>query len=419
MTKSVGPIGRREFVRSSIAATGTILITKPETAFSARANSTINIGLLGCGGRGNSVAGDFVNHTDAQVTVLADLFSDRLESTKMSFNELQQQKGRSKVSKTFQGASSYLDIAESDVDFVLIASPPYFHPLHLKAVLEAGKHVYLEKPVATDVRGCMEVASLASKAEGKVSVDVGFQIRNGSHFAELTRRLWDGAIGDITCVHGFYFAGDLPRRSAPGMSVAEAKMRNWVFSRVLGGDIMVEQNIHIIDVYNWVLQAHPLRAESTAARKVRTDVGDVSDHWIVTYYYPNDVRASFMSTQFLPSWGTVGWRFFGPEGFSEAFYSGNLNIQGKNPWVAGADATAGGKAPEIDPLGDATPLKAQAYIKSIKDGEYHNQLKQGAESTLSAILGRQAAYEGRELTWGELLASDQHWETDVNIAELG
>lgn len=419
MAKSVGPIGRREFVKSSVAATGTILITKPGTAFSARANSTINIGLLGCGGRGNSVAGDFVNHTDAQVTVLADLFANRLESTQKRFNELQQKKGRSKVSKTFQGASAYLDIVESDVDFVLVASPPYFHPLHLKAVLDAGKHVYLEKPVATDVRGCMEVASLALKAEGKVSAEVGFQIRYGSHFSELTRRLWDGAIGDIACVHGFYFAGDLPRQSMSGMSPAEAKMRNWVFSRILGGDIMVEQNIHVIDTYNWVLRAHPLRADATAARKVRTDIGDVSDHWIVTYYYPNDVRASFMATQFLPSWGTVGWRFFGPDGFSEAFYSGNLNIQGKNPWVAGADSMAAGKKPEIDPLGDATPLKAQAFVKSIKDGNYHNQLKQGAESTLSAILGRQAAYEGREMTWGELLASDQHWETDIDVTKLG
>jgi predicted dehydrogenase len=419
MAKSIGPIGRREFVKSSVAATGTILITTPETAFTARANSTVNIGLLGCGGRGNSVAGDFVNHTDAQVTALADLFPNRIESTQQSFNELQQKKGRSKVSKTFQGASAYLDIVESDVDFVLVASPPYFHPLHLKAVLDAGKHVYLEKPVATDVRGCMEVAALALKAEGKVSADVGFQIRYGSHFAELTRRLWDGAIGDIACVHGFYFAGDLPRQSAPGMSPAEAKMRNWVFSRVLGGDIMVEQNIHIVDAFNWVLQAHPLRAEATAARKVRTDIGDVSDHWIVTYFYPNDVRASFMSTQFLPTWGSVAWRFFGPDGFSEASYSGTIGIQGKNPWVAGADQAVGGKAPEIDPLGDATPLKAQAFVKSIKDGEYHNQLKQGSESTLSAILGRQAAYEGREISWGELLASDQHWETDIDISKLG
>jgi predicted dehydrogenase len=352
------------------------------------------------------------------VTALADLFADRLESTEKRFNELQGSKGRSKVSKKFQGPSSYLDIVDTDVDFVLVASPPYFHPLHLKAVLEASKHVYLEKPVATDVRGCMDVAALAAKAEGNVSADVGFQIRNGSHFAELTRRLWDGAIGDIVCVHGFYFAGDLPRKAGGAATPAEARMRDWVFDRTLGGDIMVEQNIHVIDVYNWVLQAHPLRAEATAARKVRTDIGDVSDHWVVTYFYPNDVRASFMATQFLPAWGDVGWRFFGAQGFSQAFYSGDIRIQGKSPWVAGADASTSDSNPEIDPLGDATPLKAQAFVESIKSGKYHNQLKQGSESTLSAILGRQAAYEGREMSWGELLASDQHWETDIDITKL-
>jgi len=183
---------------------------------------------------------------------------------------------------------------------------------------------------------------------------------------------------------------------------------------------MVEQNIHIVDVYNWTLQAHPLRAEATAARKVRTDIGDVSDHFVVTFYYPNDVRASFMSTQFLPEWGTVGWRCFGPAGFSESFYTGGLRIVGKNPWVAGAEQaqSQGGKAPEVDPLGDATPLKAKAFVESIVSGKYENQLKQGAESTLSAILARQAAYEGRQITWGELLASNQAWEADVDVSKV-
>ncbi|UCF37171.1 MAG: Gfo/Idh/MocA family oxidoreductase [Acidobacteriota bacterium] len=412
-------LGRRDFVKSSVAATSSLLLVKPETAFGYAANSTVSIGLLGCGGRGGSVASDFVNNTDSQVTALADMFTDRLEATREHFDKLQAEKGRKKVSKLFKGPESYLEIVDSDVDMVLIASPPYFHPQHAKASIDAGKHTYLEKPVATDVRGCMEVAALAAKAEGKVNVHVGFQIRYGSHFAEQTRRIHEGALGDIACVNGFYFAGDLGRRSGEGMSAAELKLRNWVFDRALGGDIMVEQNIHIIDVYNWVLNAHPLRAEATAARKVRTDIGDVSDHWIVTYYYPNDVRASFMGTQFLPQWGSVEWRFFGPKGFSEAAYSGGLRIVGENAWVAGADAAAGDKAPEIDPLGDATPLKAQAFVDGIKNGKYDNQLKQGAESTLSAILGRQAAYEGRELSWGELLASDQHWQTDVDIANLG
>ncbi len=415
MAKRLNPLGRRDFMKSSAALTGGVLLVKPETAFGTAANSTLNIGLLGCGGRGTGVAEDFVNHTATQVTVLGDLFGDRLDRGEQRFNQLQTGKGRARVQKKFQGADSHMDVARSDVDLVIVASPPYWHPEHLRAMLDGEKHTYLEKPVATDVRGCMEVASMASQAEGKLSVDVGFQIRRGSQFAEQTRRLQEGAVGDIACVHGYYFAGDLPRQATDGMSANERKLRNWVFDRVLGGDIIVEQNIHIMDVYNWILKTHPLRAHATAARKVRTDIGDVSDHFVVTMFYPNDVRASFMSTQFLPTWGSVGWRCFGPKGFSEAFYAGGLKIEGENPWEAATDERTGERRPEVDPLGDATPLKAKAFVESIVGGNYHNELKEGAESTLTAILCRQAAYEGRELTWGELLASDQHWETDVTL----
>lgn len=410
-------LGRRDFVRSSVAATGSVLLVKPETAFGTAANSTLNIALLGCGGRGTGVAGDFVGNTNTQVTILGDTFADRLDATEAHFNQLQAGKGRAKVTKKFKGPQAHLEVAASNADIVLVATPPYYHPEHLKAALDGNKHVYLEKPVATDVRGCMQVASLAARAEGKLSVDVGFQIRHGSQFAEQTRRLHEGAIGDISFAHGFYFAGDLPRRPVDGLTPGAAKIRNWFFDRVLSGDIIVEQNVHIIDVYNWILKAHPLRAQATAARKVRTDIGDVSDHYVVTYIYPNDVRVSFASTQFLPVWGTVGWRCFGAKGYSEAFYSGGLKIRGSQTWDAVAEV-AGEKPPEVDPLGDATPLKVQAFVESIQSGKFHNQLKQGAESTLSAILARQAAYEGRELSWGELLASDQSWETDVNLATV-
>lgn len=418
MGEKLKSIGRRNFIKTSAAATGSLLVVKPETAFSAQANSRVQIGLLGCGGRGNAVARDFVEHTDSEVVILGDLFEDRLEETASGFEKVQKEAGRSGIAKRFKGPDAFKQVAESDVDMVLVTTPPYYHPQHLEAVLDAGKHVYLEKPVATDVRGSLKVRDLAKKAEGTVSADVGFQIRRSPYFAELTKRLHDGAVGDITCAQGFYFAGDLPRRHEPGMSKQEAKIRNWFFYKVLSGDILVEQNIHIIDVFNWVLKAHPLRADATAGRKVRTDIGDVNDHYVVTFHYPNDVRVGFQSTQFLPQWGTVGMRFFGPKGYSEAFYSGGLKIVGENPWQAGAETMASDTAPEIDPLGDATPEKAKAFVNSIKSGDFHNELKQGAESCLSAILGRQAAYEGREMTWKELVASDQSWETELDLREV-
>ncbi len=418
MSKMIKSLGRRDFMKSSVAATGTLLAVKPETAFGSAANSTLKVGLLGCGGRGTSDASDFVNNTNSQIYAVADLFQDRLTAAEERFNKLNASKGRGKVEKKFLGPDAYKEITQSDVDVLIIATPPYFHPLHLKASLAGNKHTYCEKPVATDVRGCMDVASQAARVEGKLSVEVGFQIRYGSVYAEQTKRIHDGALGDIACVNGFYFAGDLPRHKEPNMSPMESKLRNWVFDRVLSGDIIVEQNIHILDTYNWILNAHPLRAQATAARKVRTDIGDVSDEYIVTLFYPNDIRAAFSSTQFLPVWGPVGWRCFGPKGFSEAFYSGGVVIKGDNPWEAAAKTSSGEKAPEIDPLGDATPNKIKEFVNSITSGNYHNQLKHGAESTLTAILARQAAYEGREISWGELLASDQHWVTDVDVDKL-
>lgn len=417
MEKKQG-MGRREFVKKSAVFSGGLLMVKPETAFGTQANSTVNIALLGCGGRGTSVAVDFVNHTNSRVSVVADILAGQLDAAEERFNQVNADKGRGKVEQRFRGPDAHLQATASDADMVLVATPPYYHPEHLEAAVEQGKHVYLEKPVATDVAGCKRVLEVGKKADGKVSVDVGFQIRRGKHFAELTRRIHDGALGDIACAQGFYFAGDLPRRGTPEMSPAERKIRDWFFDRALSGDILLEQNVHIIDVFNWVLKAHPLRAKATAARKVRTDIGDVSDHYVVTYYYPNDVRASFMSTQFLPAWGDVCYRFFGPEGFSEAFYVGGIRIRGKNEWEAGESDAPAGQRPEIDPLGDATPNKAIAFIDSIQSGKFHNELKHGTESCLAAILGRQAAYEGRQYTWQELLDSNQSWEADLDLSQF-
>lgn len=409
---------RRDFFKTTGAAAVGLSLVKPETAFGSSANSALQLGILGCGGRGANVAGVFVEHSNTRVTALADLFDDRLEAARSHFDKIQESKGVAGISKLFKGAHAYRELANSDVDVVLISTPPYFHPQHLEAVLEAKKHVYLEKPVATDVHGCRKVAELAARADNRLSAVVGFQIRSGPHFVELTRRLHGGAIGEIALAQGFYLAGDLPRKAKPGMSRTEARIRDWVFERVLSGDILVEQNVHIVDIFNWVLKAHPLRASGTGARKVRTNVGDVWDHFIVTYHYPNDVRASFMSTQFLPVWATVCARFFGNKGYSEEFYAGGLRIKGENPWEAGADEAPAGTRPEVDPLRDATPEKVKHYVAGIQKGSFLNELRQGAESSLSAMLGRNAAYEGRELTWEELLKSDQHWEADLDLEKI-
>ncbi len=409
---------RRNFVKTSVAATGSAMFVKPGTAFTYAANSQLRMGLLGCGGRGTSVAGDFLNNNDIQITALGDFFADKTVAAKAELDKTLAGLGRKEIAHTFTGKNSPQEIANcKEVDFIYAATPCYYHPEHIRIITEAGKHVYMEKPAATDVKGCLEVAKIGKKIDGKLTAHIGFQVRYGAYFQEQTKLIHDGAIGDIACVNGFYFASDLGMKDVPGDSPSAKKLRNWVFDKVLSGDPIVEQNCHIVDAINWVLKAHPLRATATTARKVRTTKGDVNDHIVVTYIYPNDVRVSFMSTQFLPKWGSVEWRFMGADGMAVATYAKGLSISGKNDWVAGA-AGAGAKDATIDPLGDATPNKTKAFVNSILTGKNENQLIQGAESTLTSILAREAAYEGREITWGELLASEQTWKTDVDLDAL-
>lgn len=414
-------IGRRDFVKSAGAAGAGILLVTPEIAFGSRANSTLQLGMIGCGGRGSSVAEAFVARAGVRMSGLADLFQEQLDKAKTSFDRLNSAQGHAAIDagKLFKGPRAYVDLSNSDVDIILISTPPYFHPEHLEAAIAAKKHIYLEKPVATDVRGCKKVQELASKVEGKQSVHVGFQIRYSPEYKEMVRRIHDGAIGDIACVQGYYLAGDLPRKTKPGMSPQEAKIRDWWFDRVLSGDILVEQNIHILDWVNWVLKSHPERAYASAGRKVRTDIGDVSDHYVAMYHYPGDIRVGFQSTQFLPKWGDVCVRFLASKGYAEAHYSGGVFIAGQNEWRAEPPrSTAQKQKPEVDPLSEATPEKVKSLVDSVKTGQFHNQLVQGAESTLSAILGRQAAYDGKEMTWNQLLKSNQSWKSDLSLEKF-
>jgi myo-inositol 2-dehydrogenase/D-chiro-inositol 1-dehydrogenase len=417
----VTAVTRRDFVQTAAGAAAGLMLVRPEIAFGTRANSTLQLGMIGCGGRGTSVAESFVGRAGVRMHALGDLFQDQLDRARGHFDKLNgsQSHARIDVGRIFKGPRAYQDLAASDVDIVLVSTPPYFHPQHLTAAVGAKKHVYLEKPVATDVAGCRKVQELAKKVEGKSSVHVGFQIRYSPEYRELVRRIHEGAIGDIGSVQGYYLAGDLPRRQMPGASAQELKLRNWFFDRVLSGDVLVEQNVHIVDWINWTLKARPEKAYAVASRKVRVDIGDVNDHFVAVYQYPGDIHVGFQSTQYLPKWADVAVRFLGSKGYAEAHYSGGVFITGQNEWKAEPPpATAERQKPEVDPLSEATPEKVKAFVESITSGRFHNQLAQGAESTLSAILGRQSAYESKEMTWDQVLKSNQAWKSDVDVDRL-
>ena len=324
----------------------------------------------------------------------------------------------------FRGPRAFEQIAHSkEVDAVVIATPPYYHPQHLEAVVAAGKHVYCEKPVAVDVPGTRRVLEIGKKAEGRVSLEVGFQIRQAPPFVELVKRIHAGAIGEISFGAAYYYCPFL-EASHPDARPAEWRLRNWLYDRVLSGDIIVEQNIHAIDICNWVLQGHPVKAAGVGGRKGRPDPGDVYGHCAVSFWYPNDVPVSFASKQFGKGAFDVNERFFGARGESQSPYSGPLGITGEEGWSwAGSEKQQGGQFSTTgtfaDNLAEADAEKHKSFIGSITSGALHNQAATGVESSLSAMLGRTAMYTGREVTWEELVRSKRTWDAKVDLEKLG
>jgi predicted dehydrogenase len=202
------------------------------------------------------------------------------------------------------------------------------------------------------------------------------------------------------------------------------RLRHWLHDRVLSGDIIVEQNIHVIDICNWVLQGHPVKAIGTGGRQGRSDRGNAWSHFDVIFEYPNNVHVSFSSTQFGEKAGfDANERFFGPRGSSQSPYAGPVEITGQEPW-----SWKGGEKPKSgdfsmtgnfsDNLEKADPEKHADFLNSILNQDYHNQVALGAESALSAMLGRTAAYTGKEMTWDEMLRANEAWDAGINLEKL-
>lgn len=419
-------IGRRGFLRTAAGASA-FTILKPNLVRGMQANSAVRVGLLGCGGRGMTHAETILKNTDARVTAVADMFQDRLDAAKQKIDALSAAKGHAGVSQTLAGPKAYQRIVESkEVDAVVIATPPYFHVEHLAAAVAAGKHVYCEKPVAVDVPGAKRVLEIGQKAEGKLSLDVGFQIRMAPPFIELVRRIHAGALGDIVTGAAYYYCPALELNYSEGTPEV-LRLRNWVQDRVLSGDIIVEQNIHVIDICNWILKGHPERAAGRGGRKGRNRPGDTCySHFDVVFQYPGDVHVSFSSAQFGKGQFDANERIYGTRGSSQSPYAGPLGIWGEEQWLWSPGEKPAAESGQFsasgsfsDNLAQADPEKQKAFIRSIATGRFHNQAAAGVESALSAMLGRQAAYQGGEMTWDELLRSNERWDSGIDLDKLG
>ncbi len=381
-TSRLDKVDRRKFLGTA-AATAGILLLKPELVRGTAANSAVRVGLLGCGGRGTEDATNLIDTGGARVVALADLFQDQLERARDNFNKLQQDKGYAALdtSQLFVGPNAFQQIAASkEVDAIVIATPPFYHPQHLEAAVAAGKHVYLEKPVAVDVPGAKKVMEIGKRAGGKLSLDVGFQIRDCPPFVELVKRIHGGALGKIICGESYYFASYLDRPA---------------------GDIIVEQNIHVIDICNWVLKSHPVKVSASGGRAGRPTDGDVYGNYNVLFHYPDGVDVTFSSTQFSKGWWEVTERFFGTKGTSQSPYTGPLGIWGEEPWQF--EESRGSLRPLLRKMRDKRPFprpgSSPPQIWNLPTGRKRRRSSKASQAAISTIKGTKVRNPRSRASW--------------------
>jgi predicted dehydrogenase len=328
-----------------------------------------------------------------EIATLGDLFPDRLESCRSNLVERIGAALAATDEACFTGFDAYQGVLDRDIDIVILATPPSFRPAHLRAAIEAGKNVFMEKPVAVDpagVRSVIESSEIA--AEKGLAIVAGTQRRHQASYLEAMMRIHDGAIGEVVGGQVFWNQGGLWNRGRqPGWTDMEWQLRNWLYFTWLSGDHIVEQHIHNIDVANWALQAHPVRAVGMGGRQVRVEpaYGHIFDHFAIEFEYPNGARVMSMCRQIPGCADYVGEHIVGTAGTSDPAN-----------WVHGAH--------EWEWQGEATGPFVQEHadlIASIRAGEPLNEGTRVAESTLTAIMGREAAYTGQEIIWDELLAS--------------
>ena len=384
-------ITRRRFVTvTASTAAGLALARTPASAGAA----TIRVGLIGCGGRGTEAAKNCLTSSDGvQLVALGDLFPDHLAKCRESLASVATVDDR----HAFTGFDAYQKVLESKIDLVLLATPPAFRARHLAAAIEAGKHVFMEKPVAVDSTGVRAVMATADLAAQKgLAIVAGTQRRHDAGYRAAIQRIHDGAIGDLVGGQVYWNQGGLwmhPRE--PAWSDVEWQIRNWLYFTWLSGDHIVEQHVHNIDVANWVFGAHPVKTVGVGGRQSRTDhaFGHIYDHFAVEFEYPGGVRVQSMCRQIKGCAPRVAERFVGTRGTSDA----HAVIEGAVPWT-------------LDPQTPKTNPYVQEHsdlIASIRAGQPLNEGRQVAESTLTAIMGREAAYTGQEITWDAILNAPQ------------
>jgi len=381
------------------------------------ANDNLQIALIGAGGMGTNDTNTALQVPGIKLVAVCDLYTGRLDAARKNWgNDVFTTKHYKEI------------LNRKDIDAVIVATPDHWHKQISVDALNAGKHVYCEKPVGIDVKQAQHALEIGKKVKPMQSVAVGFQCRNAPPLAAVAERIRSGALGKIVTVIGNYNAPASTEKKREGEGADEYRLRNWLWDRALSGDILVEQNIHIIDLCNWMLGAHPIKATATGGRNVLTHVGNCWDNYQVDFEYPEGVHLSFASTQFGAYGGfDAGLKFFGSDGMATAPYSGPVQILGKQAWEwkdetkAAANPSSGQFAANgsfSDNLEFADRDKERSFIESITSGHVQNEIAAGVETALSCMLGRMAGYTGRVVIWDELMAHGESYELGMNLNQF-
>jgi predicted dehydrogenase len=395
------PPTRREFLKSSTAAAaGASLVGSLGIARTAHASvdDTLRVGLIGCGGRGTGAASQALNaDKNVKLVAMGDAFPDRLEG---SLHGLQTEFGK-KVDVTpercFHGFDAYKGVLGAGVDVVILTTPPHFRPMQLKAAIEAGKHVFCEKPVAVDapgVRSVLETAELAKKKN--LTIVSGLCYRYDLPKRATIERIHSGAIGDVTAMHCTYLTGTLWHHGRkPEWSEMEYQVRNWLYFNWLSGDHIAEQHVHSLDKAAWVMHDEPpLSAIGVGGRQVRTaeEYGNIYDHFAIVFEYANGTKLFSSCRQMANCATDVSDHIIGTHGTAQLMKS---SISGPNQW------TYSGPTPNM------YQVEHNELFAAIRSGQRIDNSLYMARSTMMAILGRMAAYTGQKIQWTDAIASKE------------
>ena len=392
---------RRRFLAGAGSAALGFTLLEPRLVSGAEANSKVDIGVVGCGGRGAWIADLLAKNGHYNVVALADYFPDRVDDAGKKLNV--------PAAKRFTGLSGYRRLLEEKLDAVAIESPPYFHPEQAAAAVAAGKHVYLAKPIAVDVPGCQTVAESGRQATAKkLAFQVDFQTRAMPAYQEVVARVQKGGIGKLVTVYAEYQTSlmfedrDSEVRQHP--EDAEVKLRAWGIDRVLSGDVITEQNIHALDVACWFAGADPIKAFGQGGRS-RPFLGNCWDHYSVLFFFPNDLVVTFTAKQVGFGFDDIMVRVHGTTGTVGTDYGGKC-------WLHARDDRFEGATDNIYQVG--VERNMATFYENITKGDCSNPtVAQSVRAISRRFWAGRRRTRGTEVTWAQILQANKKWEFDT------